>query len=85
MYLQLSIDTKTKALNPVFSNFQQQKQTNQENNSYKTFWEEKQSKVGSVQQQRRGAREYISIIIEEWLVFLFTFIFTIKPEGKWDI
>lgn len=39
MYLRLSIDTKKKVLNPAFSNFQQQKQTNQENNSYKTFWE----------------------------------------------
>lgn len=37
MYLWLSIDTKKKVLNPAFSNFQQQKQTNQENNSYKTF------------------------------------------------
>lgn len=37
MYLRLSIDTKKKVLNPAFSNFQQQKQTNQENNSYKTF------------------------------------------------
>lgn len=41
MDLQLSIDTKNKVLNPVFSNFQQQKQTKQENNSYKTFWEKK--------------------------------------------
>lgn len=87
MYLWLSIDTKKEVLNPAFSNFQQQKQTNQENNSYKTFWEKKkkQSKVGSVQQERRGAWEFISIITEEWLVFLFTFIFTIKPEEKQDI
>lgn len=41
IYLWLSIDIKKKVLNPAFSNFQQQKQTNQENNSYKTFWEKK--------------------------------------------
>lgn len=63
MYLQLSIDTKKKVLNPVFSNFQQQKQTNQENNSYKTFWEKEQSKVGSVQQQRRGAGNLFQLLL----------------------
>lgn len=35
--LWLSIDTREKVLNPAFSNFQQEKQKNQENNSYKTL------------------------------------------------
>lgn len=84
MYLRLSIDTRKKVLNPAFSNFQQQKQTNQENNSYKTFWEKNSPRL-EVFNRGGGAWEFISIIIEEWLVFLFTFIFTIKPEGKRDI
>lgn len=66
MYLWLSIDRRKKVLNPAFSNFQQQKQTKQENNSYKTLRKKKKKpKVGSVEPQRRGAWESISIITEE--------------------